>query len=84
MNRYLAINIEGKIGQPTVIRTSSFISQYDVKHIMKLQINIMTSVLKVLTSIITVILMVMSVSTFKTAVMLYIHVGQFLFTYINH
>ena len=25
MNRYLAINIEGKIGQPTVIRTSSFI-----------------------------------------------------------
>ena len=24
MNRYLAINIEGKIGQPTVIRTSSF------------------------------------------------------------
>jgi hypothetical protein len=26
VNRYLAINIEGKIGQPTVIRTSSFIS----------------------------------------------------------
>ena len=26
MNRYLAINIEGKIGQPTVIRTSSFIT----------------------------------------------------------
>ena len=26
MNRYLAINIEGKIGQPTVIRTSSFIN----------------------------------------------------------
>jgi hypothetical protein len=25
VNRYLAINIEGKIGQPTVIRTSSFI-----------------------------------------------------------
>ena len=25
MNRYLAINIEGKIGQPTVIRISSFI-----------------------------------------------------------
>ena len=25
MNRYLAINIEGEIGQPTVIRTSSFI-----------------------------------------------------------
>jgi hypothetical protein len=24
VNRYLAINIEGKIGQPTVIRTSSF------------------------------------------------------------
>ena len=27
MNRYLAINIEGKIGQLTVIRTSSFINQ---------------------------------------------------------
>jgi hypothetical protein len=27
MNRYLAINIEGKIGQPTIIRTSSFINQ---------------------------------------------------------
>ena len=26
MNRYLASNIEGKIGQPTVIRTSSFIN----------------------------------------------------------
>jgi hypothetical protein len=26
VKRYLAINIEGKIGQPTVIRTSSFIS----------------------------------------------------------
>jgi hypothetical protein len=26
VNRYLAINIEGKIGQPTVIRTSSFIN----------------------------------------------------------
>jgi hypothetical protein len=26
VNRYLAINIEGKIGQLTVIRTSSFIS----------------------------------------------------------
>ena len=26
MNRYLAINIEGKIGHPTVIRTSSFIN----------------------------------------------------------
>ena len=25
MNKYLAINIEGKIGHPTVIRTSSFI-----------------------------------------------------------
>jgi hypothetical protein len=25
VNRYFAINIEGKIGQPTVIRTSSFI-----------------------------------------------------------
>ena len=25
VNRYLAINIEGKIGQATVIRTSSFI-----------------------------------------------------------
>ena len=24
VNRYLAINIEGKIGQPTIIRTSSF------------------------------------------------------------
>ena len=24
MNRYLAVNIEGKIEQPTVIRTSSF------------------------------------------------------------
>jgi hypothetical protein len=27
VNRYLAINIEGKIGQLTVIRTSSFINQ---------------------------------------------------------
>jgi hypothetical protein len=26
VNRYLAINIEGKIGQPTIIRTSSFIT----------------------------------------------------------
>ena len=26
MNRYLAINIGGKIGQPTVKRTSSFIN----------------------------------------------------------
>jgi hypothetical protein len=26
VNRYLAINIEGKIGQPTVIRISSFIT----------------------------------------------------------
>jgi hypothetical protein len=27
LNRYLAINIEGKIGWPTVIRTSSFIKK---------------------------------------------------------
>ena len=34
MNRYLAINIEGKIGHPTVIRTSSFnkcLSKQDVQ-----------------------------------------------------
>jgi len=28
VNRYLAINIEGKIGQPTVRRTSFFITMY--------------------------------------------------------
>jgi hypothetical protein len=27
VNRYLAINIEGKIGQPTVIKISSFINK---------------------------------------------------------
>ena len=37
MNRYLAINIVGKIGQPTVIKTSSFINKgcfvFDWTHI---------------------------------------------------
>jgi hypothetical protein len=32
VNRYLAINIERKIGQPTVIRTSSFISEFIGKY----------------------------------------------------
>jgi hypothetical protein len=34
VNRYLAINIEGKIGQSTVIRTSSFIMHHKKKFLM--------------------------------------------------
>ena len=62
--------------------TSEIISQRNVKHIMMLPIKTITSVLKVSTNIITSIAacsnrlsVIMSVSTFKNAVILYIHIS---------
>jgi len=67
-----------------VTRMRKFIGQSDVKHIMTSQIKTITSVLKALTYIITniparpiglaEILAIMSVSTFKIAIILYLSV----------
>jgi len=69
-----------------VTRMHKFIGQSDVKHIMMSPMKIITSVLKASTDIITnipphpiklaEILMIMSVSTFKIAVILFIHFDQ--------